>query len=99
MSPLARILVGVGAAVSLALSVLIIMGGEAVRLDEPGLRIVWQLLQASIASCVALAGLWMVFGKRGGKPGPNQITVQINHRCFIVEVTHNNGKRFRITQP
>lgn len=66
MSPLARILVGVGAAVSLALSVLIIMGGEAVRLDEPGLRIVWQLLQASIASCVALAGLWMVFGKRGG---------------------------------
>lgn len=66
MATLARILVGVAAVLSFALSVLILMGGESVRLDDPGLRIVWQLLQASIASCVVLAGLWMIFGNRGG---------------------------------
>ncbi len=63
---LARTLVVLAASISLGLSVMLLMGGEAVRLDNPGLRIVWQLLQASIASCVALAGLWMLFGKRGG---------------------------------
>lgn len=63
---LARVLVAVAATVSFALSVFLLTGGESVRLDDPGLRIVWQLLQASIASCVVLAGLWMVFGRRGG---------------------------------
>ncbi len=49
-----------------ALSVFLIFGGEQVRLDDPGLRIVWQLFQSSIASMVVLAGLWIVFGNRGG---------------------------------
>jgi ABC-type transport system involved in cytochrome c biogenesis permease subunit len=66
LPPLARILVGLAAVLSFAISALLLSGGEAVRLDNPGLRIVWQLLQASIASCVVLAGLWMIFGKRGG---------------------------------
>ena len=63
---LARVLVAVAAAISFWVSGLVLFGGESVRLDDPGLRIVWQLVQASIASCVALAGLWMLFGKRGG---------------------------------
>lgn len=66
MPRFSRILVGVGAVVSFILSAMLLAGGESVRLDDPGLRIVWQLLQASIASCVALAGLWILFGKRGG---------------------------------
>ncbi len=36
------------------------------RLDDPGLRIVWQLAQATVASCVVLAGFLILFGKRGG---------------------------------
>lgn len=66
MPPLNRIFLGVATAISVMLTAAILLGGEAVRLDDPGLRIVWQLVQASIASCVTLAGLWMVFGKRGG---------------------------------
>ncbi len=63
---LARLLAGSAGVASFWITGLVLFGGEAVRLDDPGLRIVWQLLQASIASCVALAGLWMLFGKRGG---------------------------------
>ena len=63
---LIRIFNGVAALIALALTITLLMGGESVRLDDSGLRIVWQLLQASVASCVALAGLWLVFGKRGG---------------------------------
>lgn len=63
---LARILVAVAAAISFWVSGLVLFGGDSTRLDDPGLRIVWQLVQASIASGVALAGLWMLFGKRGG---------------------------------
>ncbi len=66
MPRLARILVILGSLLSIGLSWVVLTGGESVRLDDPGLRIVWQLLQASIASGVILAGLWMVFGKRGG---------------------------------
>lgn len=66
MPALSRVISGVGAAISVALTLTVMTGGESVRLDDPGLRIVWQLLQASIASCVALAGLWILFGKRGG---------------------------------
>lgn len=36
------------------------------RIDDPGLRIVWQLFQATVASSVCLAGLMILFGKRGG---------------------------------
>ena len=35
-------------------------------MNEPGLRIMWQLMQSSVASLVLLAGLIMVFGARGG---------------------------------
>jgi ABC-type transport system involved in cytochrome c biogenesis permease subunit len=51
--------VGLGAA-------LMIFGGESWRMNEPGLRIMWQLMQSSAASLVLLAGLVMVFGVRGG---------------------------------
>lgn len=66
MPLLARILSIAASVLAFATSVVVLTGGESVRLDDPGLRIVWQLLQASIASCVLLAGLWMVFKKRGG---------------------------------
>ena len=51
----------VGCVVTLAL-----FGGESWRLNEPGLRIMWQLIQSSVAALVLLAGLVMVFGVRGG---------------------------------
>ncbi len=66
LPPLARTLVWLAAVLSFLLSLLTLTGGESVRLDNPGLRIVWQLLQATIASSVTLAGLWMIFGRRGG---------------------------------
>ncbi len=47
-------------------SVLLFTGGDSVRLDNPGLRIVWQLLQATLASSVLLVGMVLVFGRRGG---------------------------------
>jgi ABC-type transport system involved in cytochrome c biogenesis permease subunit len=46
--------------------VLTLVGGEAWRMNDPGLRIMWQLIQSSGASLVLLAGLVMVFGVRGG---------------------------------
>jgi ABC-type transport system involved in cytochrome c biogenesis permease subunit len=42
------------------------VGGDAWRMNEPGLRIMWQLIQSSGAALVTLAGLVMVFGARGG---------------------------------
>ncbi|GIW99488.1 MAG: cytochrome c biogenesis protein [Pirellulaceae bacterium] len=63
---LARAVVGTGAVVAFMLTAVVLGGGEAVRLDDSGLRIVWQLVQASVASWVTLAGLWIVFGQRGG---------------------------------
>jgi ABC-type transport system involved in cytochrome c biogenesis permease subunit len=63
---MAKTFTWLAAGLSVGLSVLLLVGGEAVRLDDPGLRIVWQLLQATIASSVALAGLALIFGKRGG---------------------------------
>ncbi|MGA1618528.1 MAG: cytochrome C biogenesis protein, partial [Pirellulales bacterium] len=39
-----------------------LFGGEAWRMNDPGLRIMWQLIQSSVASLVLLAGLVMVFG-------------------------------------
>ncbi|MFM9024724.1 MAG: cytochrome c biogenesis protein ResB [Planctomycetaceae bacterium] len=47
-------------------TVLSVVGGATWRMNEPGLRIMWQLLQSSGAALVALAGLVMVFGQRGG---------------------------------
>jgi ABC-type transport system involved in cytochrome c biogenesis permease subunit len=43
-----------------------LLASKEMRLDDPGLRIVWQLLQATVSSCVLLAGFLMLFGKRGG---------------------------------
>lgn len=63
---MAKSFVWLAAVSSLILSVMLFSGGESVRLDDPGLRIVWQLLQATIASSVVLLGLWLVFGKTGG---------------------------------
>jgi ABC-type transport system involved in cytochrome c biogenesis permease subunit len=46
--------------------VLTLVGGEAWRMNDPGLRIMWQLIQSSGAALVLLAGLVMMFGVRGG---------------------------------
>jgi len=48
------------------LAVLAICGGPGWRMGDPGLRIMWQLIQSSAAAGVLLAGLVMVFGNRGG---------------------------------
>jgi ABC-type transport system involved in cytochrome c biogenesis permease subunit len=65
-NPLVR---GVAAAVAVAVAVaagLMLFGGESWRMNEPGLRIMWQLMQSSVAAVVLLAGLIAVFGSRGG---------------------------------
>ena len=49
-----------------AVVALTIMGGDSWRLNDPGLRIMWQLIQSSVAAVVLLVGLVMVFGPRGG---------------------------------
>ena len=66
MPKLTRILSWTSVAILLALTLIMIFGGGAARLNDPGMRIVWQLLQAGIASAVCLVGLVMVFGVRGG---------------------------------
>jgi ABC-type transport system involved in cytochrome c biogenesis permease subunit len=66
MPKLTRILSWVGVTILLSLTLVMIFGGSSARLNDPGMRIVWQLLQAGIASAVCLVGLVMVFGVRGG---------------------------------
>ena len=66
MPKLTRILSWIGVTILLSLSLVMIFGGSSARLNDPGMRIVWQLLQAGIASAVCLVGLIMVFGVRGG---------------------------------
>jgi ABC-type transport system involved in cytochrome c biogenesis permease subunit len=63
---LVRIACGLAAAAVGVPVVLTILGGEAWRMSDPGLRIMWQLIQSSGAALVLLAGLVMVFGARGG---------------------------------
>ncbi len=63
---LARGLAGVTAVAVAAVTLMTFVGGESWRMNEPGLRIMWQLIQSSVASLVLLAGLVMVFGTRGG---------------------------------
>jgi ABC-type transport system involved in cytochrome c biogenesis permease subunit len=48
------------------LAALAIFGGPSWRMGDPGLRIMWQLIQSSAAAGVLLGGLVMVFGIRGG---------------------------------
>ena len=63
---LARGVAAVGAAAVAATTLATLVGGESWRMNEPGLRIMWQLIQSSVASLTLLAGLVMVFGARGG---------------------------------
>jgi ABC-type transport system involved in cytochrome c biogenesis permease subunit len=63
---LTRIALALGAAAAGTLTALSLFGGDAWRMGEPGLRIMWQLLQSSVAALILLAGFTMVFGSRGG---------------------------------
>lgn len=65
-SSLTRGVAWAGAIAVAAATLLPLLGGDDWRLNEPGLRIMWQLIQSSVASLVLLAGLVMVFGARGG---------------------------------
>ena len=63
---LVRGIAGTAAAVVAATACLTFFGGDAWRMNEPALRIMWQLMQSSVASLLLLAGLVAVFGSRGG---------------------------------
>ncbi len=63
---LVRISLAIAAISAGGAAVGMLFGGESWRMNEPGLRIMWQLMQSSVASLVLLAGLIMVFGARGG---------------------------------
>jgi len=63
---LARWAAGTAAAIVAGAAWLTIFGGADWRMNEPGLRIMWQLIQSSVAALVLLAGLVLVFGARGG---------------------------------
>jgi ABC-type transport system involved in cytochrome c biogenesis permease subunit len=63
---LVQSILGGGAAVAAAVVVLTLIGGDSWRMNDPGLRIMWQLIQSSAAAVVLLAGLVLVFGPRGG---------------------------------
>jgi ABC-type transport system involved in cytochrome c biogenesis permease subunit len=65
-SGLTRGVAGVAAASMAVATLLPVMGGETWQMNEPGLRIMWQIIQSSVASLMLLAGLVMVFGARGG---------------------------------
>jgi ABC-type transport system involved in cytochrome c biogenesis permease subunit len=66
VSRLTRIVLWVAAASAATVAAISLFGGEGWRMSEPGLRIMWQLIQSSVASLILLAGLIMVFGSRGG---------------------------------
>jgi ABC-type transport system involved in cytochrome c biogenesis permease subunit len=63
---LTRVALAIAAAATGVTAALSIFGGEGWRMGEPGLRIMWQLIQSSVAALILLAGLIMVFGRRGG---------------------------------
>lgn len=44
----------------------LVANGKDVRFDDSTMRILWQLLKATLAASVMLAGCWMVFKKRAG---------------------------------
>ncbi|HBE69607.1 MAG TPA: cytochrome C biogenesis protein [Planctomycetaceae bacterium] len=62
---LGRVVGGVSGALLLVLCGYL-LANPAVSLDTPGLRIVWQLVKATVASSVLLVGLIAIFGNRGG---------------------------------
>ncbi len=63
---LVRNVAGAAAVMVATTAGLTLFGGDAWRMNEPGLRIMWQLMQSSLAALVLLAGLIAVFGHRGG---------------------------------
>jgi ABC-type transport system involved in cytochrome c biogenesis permease subunit len=63
---LVRLTLATAAGAVAILAALTLFGGEAWRMNDPGLRIMWQIIQSSAAALVLLAGLVMVFGARGG---------------------------------
>jgi ABC-type transport system involved in cytochrome c biogenesis permease subunit len=65
-SRLMRTALWLAVAAAATVAAISIFGGEGWRMSEPGLRIMWQLIQSSVASLILLAGMVMVFGSRGG---------------------------------
>ncbi len=63
---LTQVVLWASAGSMLILSGLALFGGDNYRISDPGLRIMWQLMQSSVAGGVLLVGLVMVFGTRGG---------------------------------
>ncbi len=63
---LARRVAGTAAFIVAVATWLTIFGGRDWQMNEPSLRIMWQLIQSSVASLTLLAGLVVVFGQRGG---------------------------------
>ena len=60
------IVLSVSSTLMAILTGMVLFGGDAFRMNESGLRIMWQLMQSSVAGGVLLVGLIMVFGTRGG---------------------------------
>lgn len=50
----------------MGMSFFLIAGGDAVRLDNASMRILWQLIQATVAGGVLLGGCLLLFKKRAG---------------------------------
>jgi ABC-type transport system involved in cytochrome c biogenesis permease subunit len=63
---LVRSVLGITAAAVAGVALATIVGGAAWRMNDPGLRIMWQLIQSSAAALTLLVGLVLVFGNRGG---------------------------------
>ena len=61
-----RTLLWTGSAIVLANIIVVFLPGSDEFLGDSGMRILWQLLQASFAGGVLLLGCIIVFGKRGG---------------------------------
>lgn len=61
-----RTLLWTGSAIVLANIIVVFLPGSDEFLGDAGMRILWQLLQASFAGGVLLLGCIIVFGKRGG---------------------------------
>ncbi len=53
-------------AILLIVGLLVMSLGDAIRIPNPGLRVVWQLAKSLLVGCTLLAGLVMLFGNRGG---------------------------------
>ncbi|MGQ0636916.1 MAG: cytochrome c biogenesis protein CcsA [Planctomycetaceae bacterium] len=60
-----RVLIGLTAAVA-ALTTWLVIAGDKVALGDSSMRILWQLIQATLAGGLLLAGCWVVFRRRAG---------------------------------